>query len=446
MHVFKFASLQGLETMVGSNGTQLSGGQKQRIALARAILKDPRILLLDEATSALDAESERIVQEALDRVMINRTTLIVAHRLSTVKNADTIALINQGRVVEKGSHSELIRNPKGAYTQLIQLQEFNEDAPQTDTGGGEIRTDLTVRRSISRGSSEPGNSSRHSFSMPFGVPEPLNAVETLHGESEKKHHEVSLYRLAHLNKPEIPELVLGSLAAVANGAILPLYGLAFASVIQTLYEPPHELRRDSKFWACMFVVLGVASLLIIPLRTYFFAVAGCKLIKRLRLMCFEKVVHMEISWFDRFENSSSSVGSRLSADVKSIRNLMGESLALLVQNIATAIAGLIIGFGASWELSLIVLTMLPLIGLNGYLQSKFVRGFSADSKVRFWLTCLARFLQYVSILIMAFDRNCTKTQRKLQAMQSEASEPLLPSARKRRRSSCTNTNANSRCD
>ncbi|MFS7976392.1 putative ABC transporter, P-loop containing nucleoside triphosphate hydrolase [Helianthus anomalus] len=91
-----------MDTMVGEHGTQLSGGQKQRIAIARAILKDPRILLLDEATSALDAESERVVQAALDRIMINRTTVIVAHRLSTVRNVDMIAVLHQGKIIEKG--------------------------------------------------------------------------------------------------------------------------------------------------------------------------------------------------------------------------------------------------------------------------------------------------------------------------------------------------------
>lgn len=108
---------------VGERGVQLSGGQKQRIAISRAIVKNPSILLLDEATSALDAESEKSVQEALDRVMVGRTTIVVAHRLSTIRNADVIAVVQGGKIVETGSHDELISKPNSAYAALVQLQE-----------------------------------------------------------------------------------------------------------------------------------------------------------------------------------------------------------------------------------------------------------------------------------------------------------------------------------
>lgn len=109
-------------TQVGERGLSLSGGQKQRIAIARAILKNPRIMLLDEATSALDTESERVVQDALNRMIVGRTTVVVAHRLSTIKDADVIAVVSKGVVVEQGNHASLITNPEGHYTTLVKLQ------------------------------------------------------------------------------------------------------------------------------------------------------------------------------------------------------------------------------------------------------------------------------------------------------------------------------------
>jgi ATP-binding cassette subfamily B protein len=112
---------QGYETLVGERGVQLSGGQKQRVAIARAVLKDPRILVLDEATSALDAESEHLVKEALERLMRGRTTLIIAHRLSTVKDAHRVVVLEAGRIVQIGPHAALLRED-GLYRRLVERQ------------------------------------------------------------------------------------------------------------------------------------------------------------------------------------------------------------------------------------------------------------------------------------------------------------------------------------
>jgi len=113
-----------LDTLVGERGTQLSGGQRQRIAIARAVLKDPKILILDEATSSLDSESERLVQDALEKLMTGRTSVVIAHRLSTVRKADQILVLDQGQLIEKGTHAELIQLPDGIYRNLSELQ-FN---------------------------------------------------------------------------------------------------------------------------------------------------------------------------------------------------------------------------------------------------------------------------------------------------------------------------------
>lgn len=122
-HDFIMASGDGYDTNIGDRGCRLSGGQRQRISIARAILKNPPLLILDEATSALDTESEKLVQEALDRLMKGRTTLVIAHRLSTIKNADLICVMHEGRIVEKGTHSELLAL-NGYYKHLVDMQTF----------------------------------------------------------------------------------------------------------------------------------------------------------------------------------------------------------------------------------------------------------------------------------------------------------------------------------
>lgn len=122
-HEFILQTEHGYQTVIGDRGSKLSGGQRQRLSIARAVLKNPPIMILDEATSALDTESEKLVQEALDNLMRNRTSIVVAHRLSTIRNADMICVFHEGKIVEKGNHEELLKL-NGIYTKLYSMQNF----------------------------------------------------------------------------------------------------------------------------------------------------------------------------------------------------------------------------------------------------------------------------------------------------------------------------------
>ena len=122
-HDFILELPHGYDTNIGDSGNKLSGGQKQRLSIARAVLKNPPIMILDEATSALDTESERLVQDALEKMMQNRTSLVIAHRLSTIQNADSIVVLNKGKIVEQGTHEELMKSKKG-YKKLVEMQSF----------------------------------------------------------------------------------------------------------------------------------------------------------------------------------------------------------------------------------------------------------------------------------------------------------------------------------
>jgi ATP-binding cassette subfamily B (MDR/TAP) protein 1 len=204
-------------------------------------------------------------------------------------------------------------NPDGAYSQLIRLQESKEEERKLDHHMSDSRSksrSLSLKRSISRGST--GNSSRHSLTLPFGMP---GSVELLEGndanwEDEKEQardgeapKKAPMGRLASLNKPEVPILLLGSLAAGVHGVLFPMFGLMISNAIKTFYEPPHQLKKDASFWGLMCVVLGIVSILSIPVEYLLFGVAGGKLIERIRALSFRSIVHQEVAWFDDPKNS-----------------------------------------------------------------------------------------------------------------------------------------------
>ncbi|KAG4151227.1 hypothetical protein ERO13_D04G051900v2 [Gossypium hirsutum] len=369
---------QGYETQVGERGVQMSGGQKQRIAIARAIIKAPRILLLDEATSALDSESEQVVQQAIDQAAVGRSSIIIAHRLSTIRNADLIAVVQKGQVIEIGSHDQLMENDIGHYASLVHLQQIEKEKT-LDEANSNLST--CASSSISNIDIYSSSSHRLSFVSRSSSSNSFTQNHTLlAGESiveEKKLPVPSFRRLLVLNLPEWRQAIMGCLSAILFGAVQPVYAFSLGSTVSVYFLTDHnEIKEKTKIYALCFLGLSVFTLLINVGQHYNFAYMGEYLTKRIRERMLSKILTFEIGWFDQDENSSGAVCSRLAKDANALRSLVGDRMALIVQTMSAVTIACTMGMVIAWRLAIVMIAVQPIIIICFYTKRVLLKSMS----------------------------------------------------------------------
>ncbi|XP_024612414.1 bile salt export pump isoform X3 [Neophocaena asiaeorientalis asiaeorientalis] len=387
---------QQFDTVVGEGGGQMSGGQKQRLAIARALVRNPKILLLDMATSALDNESEAMVQEALSKVQHGLTVISVAHRLSTVRAADVIIGFERGTAVERGTHEELLER-KGVYFTLMTLQSqgdqaFNEKDIKDETEDTLLERKQTFSRGSYQASLRASIRQRSKSQLSYLGPEPPLALvdhkSTYEEDRKDKNIPVEeeiepapVRRILKVNAPEWPYMLVGAMGAAVNGTVTPLYAFFFSQILGIFSIPDKEEQRSQIHGVCLlFVAIGCVSFCTQFLQGYAFAKSGELLTKRLRKLGFRAMLGQDIGWFDDLRNSPGALTTRLATDASQVQGAAGSQIGMMVNSFTNITVAMIIAFFFSWKLSLVIVCFFPFLALSGAIQTKMLMGFATHDK------------------------------------------------------------------
>ncbi|KAF2639503.1 P-loop containing nucleoside triphosphate hydrolase protein [Massarina eburnea CBS 473.64] len=342
----------GFDTSVGESGIKLSGGQRQRIAIARAIVKNPSILILDEATSAIDVRTERIVQEALERVSTGRTTITIAHRLSTIKKADKILVMRKGKLVEEGNHEELLKNEDGIYYGLVNAQKLTMEAEEEndleDVGPSKVKTADSQKCELQERESHDSEEDEEWKDKNFVK----SGGKLL---AEQRHHWF-LYSLA----------ILGILTA---GVVYPVQAYVFANVVQVFTLTGSEFISKGYFWSGMFGVEALVTF--VAYFTIGFAAhkISIAITRHYRQEYLENIMLKRIAFFDMEGHSAGSLTSRVSADTEQLQQLMSTEMSLAMISCVNLLGSLIIAFIYGWKFTLVGLfAALPFILAAGFMR------------------------------------------------------------------------------